>query len=142
MVVSDLDAPGLDLALLTRWQKVACPQARLRTEPWAYAKGGAERYSLDHDGLEQRLATPPGDVSPLQRSLRAYLDLLFFHPFSDGNSRAARLAFHFLSARGGLEFRLVDPLFRLSLPAGNVRAYQLFAQLAARLLAGPRPLRP
>lgn len=140
LVAEDLTTARLDLTLLERWQRTACPEARRRTEAWAFAKGGAERYSLDDDELERRISGL-SSLNALSGCLRLYLDLLFFHPFSDGNSRIARLAFHFLSARSGLKFRAVDPLFRLSLPAGDVRAYRLFGRLAVRLLAGEQPPR-
>lgn len=138
LVQDEVGESRIGLDALARWHGVACPGEGLRTGAWAFAKGGAERYSGDPQGLQKRFLWL-GEAPPLPRALRTYLDILFFHPFTDGNSRAARLAFHYLSALGGLEFRTVDPLFRLSLPAGNVRAYTLFQDLAGRLLEGPAP---
>ena len=124
----------LTLAMLTKWHATACPDDGPREEPWAWAKGGGERYSLDNDLLDRRLQSLG---QPFASCLRAYLDILFFHPFSDGNSRAARLAFHFLASRDGLQFRIADPLFRLSLPAGSLPSYRLFQNLARRCLGTP-----
>ena len=132
-VEKSLPRETLTLAVLTEWHSVACPRAGLRHAPWAFAKGGAERYSLDNDLLDQRLQVL-GDQPPLARALRAYLDILFFHPYDDGNSRAARLAFHFFLGRDGPDLRIADPLFRLAIPAGQVRAYTLFQDLAHRCL--------
>ena len=64
----------------------------------AYAKQGRERYPLHFgDGrsaqerfiklLEEANSTEPVAL----RASRAYLDVLFFHPLDDGNSRLARL---------------------------------------------------
>ena len=126
----------LTMALLVEWHAAACPGGRMRNEPWAYAKGGDERYSLDNDLLDQRLRALDKQP-PLARCLRAYLDILFFQPFTDGNSRVARLTFHFLASRNGLSFRTACPLFRLSLPAGHLGAYTLFQQLAHRCVLLP-----
>lgn len=126
------DGTHLSSQCLKYWHQLAVPEAGTRAEAWAFAKGGAERYSLDNGLLGHRLQAWSLDRT-LSGALRAYLDVLFFHPFTDGNSRAARLAFHFLATRHGLEFTTLEPLFRLSIPAGNQRAYRLFQQLAVKL---------
>ncbi len=105
----------LDFALLSSWQRevLAVPQAPFRTGD-AYAKGGRERYGLtartgnDFDGC-LREATAPG--MPLAaRAARLYLDVAFFHPFADGNARAALLALVHLLAREDVVLPEVGPL--------------------------------
>ena len=136
---ADRDALGgraLNFSLLAEWHKLACPGEEVRAEAWAFAKGGTERYSLNNELLDQRLQALESE-RPLVRAVRAYLDILFFHPFTDGNSRAARLAFHYFSTVDGMRFRNLDQLFRLSIPAGNARGYRLFWELALRLVDPP-----
>ncbi|MFE0725841.1 Fic family protein [Streptomyces rochei] len=49
-------------------------------------------------------------ICPPSRAARAYLDILFFHPFEDGNARAAMLALAFVLAREGVLLDQVHPL--------------------------------
>ncbi|WSD11282.1 Fic family protein [Streptomyces hirsutus] len=44
------------------------------------------------------------------RAARTYLDILFFHPFEDGNARAAMSALAFVLAREGVLLDQVHPL--------------------------------
>lgn len=128
------DGLTLDLGRLADLQRLALPDSRFR-EVDAFAKGGRERYGYREDLLpllDERLRRVHG-WPPLLAALAAYLDLLFFHPFADGNARAGRLAFHFHAARGGLSFRTLGPLFTLPIPAGSERAYRTLLRIAARL---------
>ena len=52
-----------------------------------------------------------GGVDPRWRAAVAYLDLAFFHPFADGNARAARLVMDALLWRAGLALNVVEPAF-------------------------------
>ena len=137
----ELSESPLTLERLADWHSVAVPNVGMRTDGWAFAKGGKEKYSLDNSLLDQRLRALTQEA-PLTRCLKAYLDILFFHPFKDGNSRAARLAFHYFACLDGLEFRLLDPLFRLSIPAGNEKAYSLFCKLSENCLKASRQAEP
>ncbi|MGW0536586.1 Fic family protein [Streptomyces sp. NPDC003032] len=57
------------------------------------------------------LAESPSPDLPLpSRAARAYLDVLLFHPFEDGNARAAMLALAFVLGRDGLSLDRVHPL--------------------------------
>ena len=138
LVEAELSDISLTLDRLSLWHSTAGPGSAIRRQGWAFAKGGEERYSLDNATLNQRLLDLVSG-SPLERSLRAYLDILFFHPFLDGNSRMARLAFHHFACLDGLDFTGVDSLFRLSIPAGNRKAYRLFSELAQSCLTEPGP---
>ncbi|MFI9588541.1 Fic family protein [Streptomyces sp. NPDC052236] len=61
----------------------------------AFAKGGRERYALTPHpqwDFEQCLRDSADLRVPLaSRAARAYLDVAFFHPFTDGNARLAML---------------------------------------------------
>ncbi|MFF5707446.1 Fic family protein [Streptomyces sp. NPDC012794] len=105
----------LDFALLAGWQRavLAAPRAAFRVSD-AYAKAGRERYGLtartraDFDSCLHETTDP--DVPLAGRAARAYLDVAFFHPFSDGNARAALLTLVHVLAREEIVLPEVGPL--------------------------------
>ncbi|MFF7521919.1 Fic family protein [Streptomyces pseudovenezuelae] len=105
----------LNYALLTGWQRYVLHRDRVgfRTLP-AFAKGGRERYGLAADTaarFEQCLSQSTQPDLPLpSRAARTYLDVLFFHPFEDGNARAAMLALAFVLACDGACLDQAHPL--------------------------------
>ncbi|WP_406463286.1 Fic family protein [Streptomyces sp. NBC_00111] len=109
------DVRPLTFALLSGWQRVVLGT---RDAPFrrgdAYAKRGRERYGLTARTRPDFAAClhESGDRSvPLEaRAARAYLDVAFFHPFDDGNARAALLALTFVLAREQVVLRDVGPL--------------------------------
>ncbi|MYW79931.1 hypothetical protein GTY38_17805 [Streptomyces sp. SID8369] len=112
------DAAGqalLDFALLARWQRevLAATRAPFRVSD-AWAKAGRERYGLtphtraDFDSCLNETTDP--DVPLAARAARAYLDVAFFHPFADGNARAALLILVYVLAREDIVLPEVDPL--------------------------------
>lgn len=113
----------LDFALLRRWQQhvLGAPQ-RFRDSP-AFAKGGRERYGLDagtRDRFDACLAESAESPLALSaRAARAYLDVCFFHPFDDGNARAAFLALVFVLARENVALDEVSLLRRITFQAGD-----------------------
>ncbi|MGC9665288.1 Fic family protein [Planosporangium sp. 12N6] len=129
-------ATGRELSfdLLATWQAtvLGAPGIGFRTGP-AYAKGGRERYGLDPD-TPQRFhrcltqATEP-DVPLPARAARAYLDVSFFHPFRDGNARAAMLTLYFVLRRDRVVLDLAAPLLvvvrRADDPAGALDLVRL-----------------
>jgi hypothetical protein len=153
---SDAEADRqLGFGLLAGWQKLVLgrPDVAFRTLP-AFAKGGRERYGV-HEETPARFeeclsqATEPGTDVPLAaRAARAYLDVSFFHPFDDGNGRAALLTMGFVLARekvfldevGPVRVRRFadDPVGALSL----ARLIHVLAGAAARrgqVLTHPEP---
>ncbi|WP_175407508.1 Fic family protein [Streptomyces sp. TRM64462] len=105
----------LTFALMAKWQRIVLGHdlVGFRTMP-AFAKGGRERYGLAPDTrarFERCLSesTQP-DLSLPSRAARTYLDTLFFHPFEDGNARAAMLTLAFVLAREGVLLGQVHPL--------------------------------
>ncbi|WP_078963674.1 Fic family protein [Streptomyces durhamensis] len=105
----------LDFALLARWQCEVLGAARaLFRRGDAYAKNGSERYGLTARTQADftaclREATDP--ETPLAaRAARVYLDVAFFHPFTDGNARAALLCLVHVLAREDIVLPEVGPL--------------------------------
>ncbi|RZU73548.1 Fic/DOC family protein [Micromonospora kangleipakensis] len=104
----------LSYELLAGWQAdvLGVPEVGFRRGP-AYAKGGRERYDLAPDTPARfrrclaQAAEP--DVPLAARAARAYLDVAFFHPFSDGNGRAAMLTLDFVLRRDRVVLDLAAP---------------------------------
>ncbi|MEW1660109.1 Fic family protein [Streptomyces sp. NPDC093707] len=105
----------LTFALMAKWQRTVLGHdlVDFRTMP-AFAKDGRERYGLvpDTQGQFERCLSESAQLDlPLPSSAaRTYLDVLFFHPFADGNARAAMLALAFVLARVGVFIGQVQPL--------------------------------
>ncbi|WP_237552309.1 Fic family protein [Streptomyces sp. SID5789] len=105
----------LNFALLAGWQRevLGATEAPFRASD-AYAKAGRERYGLtprtraDFDSCLRETTDP--DVPPAARAARAYLDVAFFHPFTDGNARAALLTLVHVLAREDIVLPEVGPL--------------------------------
>jgi hypothetical protein len=118
----------LDFELLRSWQQhvLDTPQPPpFRTSP-AFAKGGRERYGIARDTrarLDACLAesTRAGGrpLSLTARAARACLDICFFHPFDDGNARAAFLTLVFVLAREGVGLDAVSLIRRVSFQADD-----------------------
>jgi len=137
---------GLDLSfeLLAHWQRivlgVTTPVA-FRLAP-AFAKRGREHYGLDAQ-VQQRfracLAESRTRGIPLAaRGARLYLDVCFFHPFSDGNGRAAMLAFYHLLASDGVFVDQAAPLLVVSRRADDRARALALAKLVTVLITATR----
>ncbi|MEV7500547.1 Fic family protein [Streptomyces sp. NPDC093018] len=106
---------ALGFRLLQEWQKLVLglPEAPFRTLP-AFAKEGRERYGLSAETpllFEACLAeSGDPDVPLTARAARLYLDVCFFHPFHDGNGRAALLALGFVLAQEDILLDEVGPI--------------------------------
>ncbi|MEW2134217.1 Fic family protein [Streptomyces sp. NPDC005435] len=117
---------SLDFELLRNWQQkvLDTPESpQFRALP-AFAKRGRERYGIGPDTrarLDACLAeSTPDGTTPLPltaRAARAYLDVCFFHPFDDGNARAAFLTLVFVLAREGIALDGVILLRRVTFQA-------------------------
>jgi hypothetical protein len=128
---------------LASWQTLVLGDAQggaFRTTD-AYAKSGRERYPIAADtcarfaaALSQANEASP---TPTVRAARAYLDVCFFHPFSDGNARAARLALDHVLTSAGMALHAAEPLFVVSRPGDDRFGAYTFAWLVNRL-AGTR----
>ncbi|MEU3963997.1 Fic family protein [Streptomyces buecherae] len=100
---------------LAAWQCEVLGRAKapFRTSD-AHAKAGRERYGLGPHTRTAfatclREATDPR-LPLAARAARAYLDVAFFHPFTDGNARAALLTLVHVLAREGVTLPEVGPL--------------------------------
>jgi hypothetical protein len=106
----------------------------------AFAHGGTHRY-LFFPELEslftRKVETDARDgCHPVVQAVRLYLDLAFFHPFPDGNARAARLWLEFLLRRARLPTPPLAPLVLLPKHPGDVVRYEQFVRLTARGISG------
>jgi hypothetical protein len=130
---SDTGKP-LTFALMATWEAQFAASS-FRDGP-AFAKRGRERYGVGPDTLElfDRCLGQTTDPLPLAAvAARAYLDVCFFHPFPDGNGRAAMLALDFVLTRAGAGLRIAAPAL---MPARHVDADDAldYAHLIARLV--------
>ncbi|WP_369220651.1 Fic family protein [Streptomyces sp. R39] len=105
----------LTCTLLTGWQQLVLgmPEVQFRQGD-AFAKGGRERYALTSHTertFEQCLRESADRRIPLaSRAARAYLDVIFFHPFPDGNARLAMLTLAYVLESEGVRLDQVGPL--------------------------------
>jgi hypothetical protein len=108
----------------------------------AYAKIGRERYPFAPNlkaRFEAALAEANDPKAPVAlRAARAYLDVCFFHPFDDGNGRAARLALDHVLLREGLALRRAEPIFLIGRAADDPRGAFCLVWVVNHLM-GPMP---
>ncbi|CAE7564216.1 unnamed protein product, partial [Symbiodinium sp. CCMP2456] len=141
---------ALTFAHLQRWQKYLVPRTAARCRgaetgaPFrkhdAYAKKGRECYPIDlgtEDRFKALLEEANDQSKPLAlRAARAYLDVCFFHPFDDANSRMARLVLDFILICEGVVLRTVDPVFLFGKSAkdgvGAVKLVEVVSKLLCR----------
>jgi len=138
---ADLAGP-LTYGRLAGWQAevLGVRAVGFRTGP-AYAKGGRDRYGLHPDTpdrFRRCLAEADDRRMPVTaRAARVYLDIAFFHPFPDGNGRAALLALDFVLRRYGIALDLVAPLCVVRRPDDPDGALDL-VRLIDALIRGAR----
>jgi hypothetical protein len=106
----------------------------------AFAHGGAHRYLYSPDLEELFTRKVEADARdgchPVAQAVRLYLDLAFFHPFPDGNARAARLWFEYCLRRARLPTPPLAPWVLLPKPPGDAERYARFVRRVARSLSG------
>jgi hypothetical protein len=132
----------LDLERLARWQTIVLgKEAAFRRLP-AFAKGGRERYDggegVESVFRESLLEINERRVPLTARAARAYLDIISFHPFEDGNARAAGLALDFALARAGIVLDQVGPIVMLTRYAGDRDAALSLVKLVSILACATR----
>lgn len=134
-------SPELSFSRLASWHAVATGHAfsRFRSGP-AFAKGGRERYGLLPDTqrvFADCLAEAVDERLPVTaRAARAYLDVSFFHPFDDGNARAALLTLYFLLLRDGVVPDFVAPAVSVVRRADDPDGARDYVRLLDALIAG------
>ena len=129
----------LSFSLMTTWQHDVLGASHLTfRKTAAYAKQGRERYGLDQDTPARfdvclRQATHQPDIPLAARAARAYLDVCFFHPFPDGNSRAALLVLDFILTREHMTLDYAAPVFVVARRADDTDGAIAFARLIHHL---------
>ncbi|MGE6762163.1 Fic family protein [Corallococcus interemptor] len=107
----------------------------------AFARGGAHRYAhapgLEAAFREKVEADARENRHPVAHATQLYLDLCFFHPFPDGNARAARLWLEYMLRRGRLPTPPLAPVVLWPKRPGDAVNYARLARLLARGIAGP-----
>ncbi|MGW4946223.1 Fic family protein [Actinoplanes sp. NPDC004185] len=137
------DGGPLTFSRLERWQRtvLGVPHTPFRTRP-ASAKGGRESYYWRDDlpeVFERCLLEATDDTVPLpSRAARVYLDMALFHPFADGNARAAMLALAFVLARDGVLIDRAAPLLMTVRRAHDMLAAAGLAGLIEMLIDATR----
>ncbi|MFP2931787.1 Fic family protein [Pyxidicoccus sp. 3LG] len=128
------------------WDRLVEVQAEVLGRPVAFRTGeafaheGAHRYLYSPELEEMFVRKVEADARdtchPVARAVRLYLDLAFFHPFPDGNARAARLWFEYCLRRDRLTTPPLAPWVLLPKPPGDVERYGRFVRMVARSIAG------
>lgn len=108
----------------------------------AFARGGRERYGHWPE-LEamfaRKLEVDDADAChPIAKAARLYLDLIYVHPFEDGNARAARLWLELMLCRARVPTPALGPLIKWPKRPQSVARYVAFQQLIARALLHDR----
>ena len=129
---------------LAQWHRIAIDTTSSEfRQAAAFAKNGDERYGID-DRTEDTFAACLSEANALDswslttRAARAYLDILFFHPFGDGNARTAALSLDFVLARGGVIPEQVAPVFVVSRHADDAAGVVALVRLLDVLIASTR----
>lgn len=105
----------------------------------AFARGGAHRYPFV-DGFEAMVRARFDEwnssrAHPVAAACGRYLDVIFTHPFCDGNARAARLCLDVTLHTAGLATPRLEDLVLLRKTPGDVACYWRMVRLCAGLIA-------
>jgi hypothetical protein len=106
----------------------------------AFAWGGSERYAY-FTGLPELFARKveadaADHATPLAQGVRLWLDVLFVHPFADGNARCALLMLEYCLARAGQRLRDYGAMRRLPIRPVSAARYRELAPMVRPLLEG------
>jgi hypothetical protein len=129
----------LDFAALAKVQQIILGVATAKFRAGdAFAKQGRERYVLEPDTRErfERCLEEARDPSvPVAvRAARVYLDVCFFHPFDDGNARAARIALDHVVTSERLVLHTIEPILLVSRAANDMEGARRLAYVVELLL--------
>ncbi|HEY5923602.1 MAG TPA: Fic family protein, partial [Kofleriaceae bacterium] len=124
---------------LAVWQAIVLGEPT--APPWrttdAFARHVRYAYATDLPvRFDVALAEANGSDPPHVRAARVYLDVAFFHPFGDGNARAARLALDHVLTRAGLGLAAIEPVILLE-RAGDDSSGAYWLSRMIDQLAGP-----
>lgn len=134
-----LTSAPLTFADISAWQEHILVEYRpaFRTAP---ARRGHHTYGFDRSVPDRFNRCLEGALEPSEhwaaRAARLYLDVCFFHPFEDGNARAARVVLDAVLMREGLPLLSITPLVLLRRsamdPNGVARLAALLQSLVCR----------
>lgn len=95
----------------------------VRQERYFHFEGMEKMFSvkISKDGLDE--------VHPLLKMVRLCLDIIFFHPFNDGNARASILWTVFLCKQNNFPLPDLGSTLRFPFIAGNEKNYWAFASM-------------
>jgi Fic/DOC family len=123
------------------WPRLCEIQALVPGAPAAFRTGdafahcGAHRYlwAADLEGLFRRKveADARGGCDPVARAVRLYLDIAYFHPFPDGNARAARLGLEWALRAARRPTPALAPLVMLPKAPGDAASYERCVRVVA-----------
>lgn len=131
---------ALKFGLLSSWQELVLRESGIKFRSGeAFAKDGREKYGFPRR-VEARFEACLADANDATahvalRAARAYLDVIFFHPFHDGNARAARMALDYVLAREGWGIGIAGPLFQLARAPTDAKGANEFARQISMVLA-------
>jgi prophage maintenance system killer protein len=127
---------GISFALMQEVQRsvLQCSEAEFRKHT-AYTSVRPERYAY-FTGIEDLFTRKvkqddEDDLHPLLKAARLYLDLIFFHPFNDGNARAAMLWLAFSCLRAGYPAPDLRKIIVFPFKPGDEENYWSFTGLLA-----------
>lgn len=112
------------------------PQTFRQTD--AFCHEGRHRYRW-FEGIERRFELKieqdarQHTVHPIARGIRLYLDILFFHPFDDGNARAARIWLHHTLTQANHPVPDMLELMKLPMLVGDQSRYWSIVKWCAQL---------
>lgn len=105
----------------------------------AFAHGGAHRYlwSADLEEMFRRKveADARDSCDAVARAVRLYLDVAYFHPFPDGNARAARLALEWVLRSARRPMPPLAPLVVMPKEPGDASCYERCVRVVAQGIA-------
>jgi hypothetical protein len=136
----------LDFQRLSDWQRIVLDTRDVCfRRQQAFAKDRKERYGFDEETqrrFEQCIEDAEAKHVPiLGRTARVYFDILFFHPFVDGNARAAALTLDFMLSREQISLDEVRPLFMIS-RSPDLEGVHSYLRLLGMLIESTRRRRP
>lgn len=106
----------------------------------AFARGGAHRYPLVEDlaaMLDARLACwRAPHLDAVVAACGLYLDVIFTHPFDDGNTRAASLCYERVFRALRRPTPRFEDLLRLRKEPGDARGFWRMVRLSAASIVG------
>lgn len=118
---------AIDWSFLVRLQTIVLGHNAIFRKGSAYSHMGKRRYAFSQklpEFFAKKITSDfKNDTAPLAKAVRLYLDIIFIHPFNDGNARAARLAFEHTLNYFQHPLPSMDTLVHFPKEPGNAASY-------------------